>query len=77
MYENQEVSGFFSYSVGKLKFLACKALNQKDLQDTKKFFEYRTRAIIGRSRLVAAPLRFQAKIQLSCRFYVMIFSLKK
>ena len=33
---------------------------------------YRTRAISGRSRLVAAPLRNRAKRQLLCVFYVII-----
>ena len=38
---------------------------------------YRTCPIKGRSRLVAAPLRFQAKIDFLCRFYVLILRLKR
>ena len=33
---------------------------------------YRSRATTGRSRLVAAPLRFQAKNRFLCAFYVII-----
>ena len=40
-------------------------------------FKYRTRAIIGRSRLEAAPLRFQAKTHFLCRLYVVMLGLKK
>ena len=39
-------------------------------------FMYRTRAIIGRSQLVTAPLSFQAKAQFLCHFYVIILGLK-
>ena len=34
--------------------------------------EYRSRATAGRSRLVAAPLSFQAKNRFLCAFYVAI-----
>ena len=35
-------------------------------------FVYRSRATAGRSRLVAAPLSFQAKNRFLCAFYVAI-----
>ena len=38
--------------------------------------KYRTRAIKGRSQLVAAPLSFQAKKDFLCLFYVVIYGLK-
>ena len=37
---------------------------------------YHTRAIIGRSCLVADPLRFQAKTHFLCHFYVLILDSK-
>ena len=37
---------------------------------------YRIRTIVGRSRLVAAHLRFQAKNDFLCCFYVIILKLK-
>ena len=40
------------------------------------FIKYRTCAIKGHSRLVASPLRFQAKINLLRHFYVIIWGLK-
>ena len=36
-------------------------------------FDYRSRATTGRSRLVAAPLRFQAKNSFLCSFYAVIW----
>ena len=36
-------------------------------------FDYRSRATAGRSRLVAAPLSFQAKNRFLCAFYVAIW----
>ena len=41
------------------------------------FNNYRTRATIGHSRLVGAPVGFQAKKHFLCAFYVVICRLKK
>ena len=38
----------------------------------KTIYDYRSRATAGRSRLVAAPLSFQAKNRFLCAFYVAI-----
>ena len=41
-----------------------------------KFYTYRNRATSRRSRLVAAPLGFQAKMRFLCVFYVVIWTSK-
>ena len=43
-----------------------------DTRQVKKSHTYRTRAISGRSRLVAAPLSNHAKSQFLCVFYMII-----
>ena len=46
--------------------------HRKDPGYTTDIYIYRTRAIISRSQLVAAPLCFQAKKRFLCAFYVLI-----
>ena len=50
--------------------------NQVQLPTKQTNSNYRTRAIISRSRLVAAPLRNHAKKHFLCVFYALISSRK-
>ena len=63
-----------NYRLGHLGFMCLpsdEAAGNMGLLDQVKNI-YRSRATTGRSRLVAAPLRFQAKNSFLCAFYVVI-----
>ena len=65
-----------SLDVSDLKYISNKAKGTLAPERGLNIVKYRTRAIKGCSRLVAAPLSFQAKTYFLCVFYVVIWTQK-